>query len=365
MKIKFLISFVFFLNFFESFCQDPSFSQFYNNSLYSNPAFAGCISGTRIVLSSRMQYTNVENNNLWNSFNTEKLSLDFNIGTRDGLLNGIGLMITSDQEGGFLTTTKLGIPISFVVVLKKKSKKSKQNLLLQVGGAASILFTSVDWSNMVFTDQLDPIYGNVNGTSFQTPQNNLKPKLDVDAGAVLNYNFSFNGKGDNNKLLVGYAAHHITQPNRSLKGFEYSTSNLPIKHTVFAQCFIVSKNNNDLGFEPLIVYESQAKMNTFLFGSSFKWKTYSIGIYNRSFNNADALIICLSTIVNTDNRGPKRKKSFIISYSYDITISGLSNRSGGSHEISLIADIDRSLLGYFNFKRKKIQGKDSAPCPQW
>ena len=338
--------------------QDPSFSQFYNNALYYNPAFAGCLSGTRIALSSRMQYTNVDNNNLWKSFNTEKVSVDFNFGTRSDIINGIGLMLTSDQEGGFLTTTKLGIPLTFIVPLKINKKKNKI-IFFQVGVAASVLFSSVNWSDMVFTEQLDPIYGNVNGTSFQFPENNIKPKLDFDFGAVMNYDF--NGKGGNSKLLLGFAVHHLTQPNRSLMGFEYKTSKLPIKHSVFAQCFFVFRKNN-LAFDPLFVYETQAKMHTFLFGGNFRWKAYSIGLYNRTYNNSDALIICLSSLFNVKNYG-KRQQSYIISYSYDITVSGLSNRSGGSHEISLILGIDRSLSEYF--KKGKKSSRKKPPCPMF
>jgi hypothetical protein len=57
-------------------------------------------------------------------------------------------------------------------------------------------------------------------------------------------------------------------------------------------------------------------------GTYFKYDIFTVGAW---FRNSDAFILLLGI----------QHKRFRIGYSYDITVSRLTNQSGGSHEVSL------------------------------
>jgi type IX secretion system PorP/SprF family membrane protein len=58
------------------FAQDPHFSQFYANSLYLSPSFAGITQGTRLITDIRDQWPGIPG-----SFFTSTISLDHFIPT--------------------------------------------------------------------------------------------------------------------------------------------------------------------------------------------------------------------------------------------------------------------------------------------
>ena len=71
--------------------QDMQFSQYYNSTLYSNPAFAGTGENTRIGLNYRTQWTNISK-----PYTTMALWGDHLIETAR---SGVGLMIMRDAQG--------------------------------------------------------------------------------------------------------------------------------------------------------------------------------------------------------------------------------------------------------------------------
>ena len=91
-----------------SFCfgQDPTFSQFYSNRLYLNPAFAGTAKCPRLTLNYRNQWPGIDN-----SFITYAASFDQQI---DAIKGGLGVQVMSDREGeGVLSTTSAALMYSY------------------------------------------------------------------------------------------------------------------------------------------------------------------------------------------------------------------------------------------------------------
>jgi len=74
---------------FEVIAQDPSFSQFYANRLYLNPAFAGTENCPRVGLSYRNQWPSLDQ-----GFVTYSASYDQRV---DALAGGLGLLVMSDE----------------------------------------------------------------------------------------------------------------------------------------------------------------------------------------------------------------------------------------------------------------------------
>jgi len=337
--------------------QDPSFSQFYNNALYYNPAYAGYLSGSRVALSSRLQWPMIAGQNTMVSFNTYRASIDCDISNGNGL-GGIGLNVIHDDEGSsFLRTTSIGLPFAVRIKISKK-------ISLQAGIEPVLLTKSIDWTKLVFSDQLDQVYGIYYQTSYRYPSQNQKWMFDLGAGLVLNYKFQFDprkkDRGKYNVIQIGFAAHHVTQPLQSFEGVSYSASRLPVKWTVHSQVFIPLFYDKSVVIIPTFFWEKQSAMNTTMIGANFIWRFLYAGFWYRSFGKADALAV--SAGFTWDNGERRTTKSISLTYSYDITLSKLAGISGGSHEISLIFD---DALSFLKSRHSKKRPNKDIKCPKF
>lgn len=328
--------------------QDPSFSQFYFNKLYFNPAFCGLSGGIEANLTDRILWPNIPS-----KFNTEKFSADMDISSINGL-GGVGIVAVSDVEGaGNLRATQAGLPVSARIKILDK-------LFLQAGFMASIVQKSIDWDDFVFSDQFDEVNGIVRTSSFDIPNVSKIIFPDLQAGFVFEYqhspsvghqNSSFNTDNGSFKsvgkskwsMRVGFAVDHITQPDFSFLGGE---SLLPRKYTGHIDFIYPMSFDRTFIFAPAIIYEEQADMKTFFCGSNILWRSPFIGIWYRRYENADAIDF---TVGMKFGRGYHA----YISYSYDSTVSGLMRATGGSHEIN---------LAYMLGRRIKLK---MIPCPEF
>ena len=91
-----------------TFSQDVSFSQFYANPMYLNPAFSGSIGEPRIALQYRNQWHSFNN-----AFTTYSAAFDVPV---EKLQGGIGAYIINDaQADGILNTLQLNVAYSVFV----------------------------------------------------------------------------------------------------------------------------------------------------------------------------------------------------------------------------------------------------------
>jgi type IX secretion system PorP/SprF family membrane protein len=230
---------------------------------------------------------------------------------------------------------------------------------IHFGVQASFLQKSINFSNFVFSDQLDPVYGQVSETQAKLPPTATRNMLDLGAGVMGRFNLKF-GK-NSRKLLsntVGLAFKHINSPNESLIGKE---SNLPIKITAHYSCmFNVSPKSaqNKVFLSPNFIYEKQNQFSTFNFGLFALRAPLMVGLWYR---NQKVLISAPKTdalIANLGFRGENGDKTVIfqIGYSYDWTISRMLGSSGGSHEISTSIEFGNFKM----FKEKSANAKKRA-----
>lgn len=130
--------------------QDPSFSQFYANRIYLNPAFTGLENGIALGASSRLQWLAVDQ-----GFRTYLASVEAPLPLL-GL--GIGLQVLHNAEGlAALNTNQASLSLSYTIPGEKHN--------IHFGFQGSLVQKSIDWDALVFTDQLDPAQGIVNPTA--------------------------------------------------------------------------------------------------------------------------------------------------------------------------------------------------------
>lgn len=328
---------------FKANAQDPNYSQFLDNPLYYNPAYAGISQGFKARFNFRKQYPNLKNDYQTYNFNT-----DLSIREFPGS-GGLGLIFNKDKAGaGYLETTTAGLFTSVRI-------RVAQNVLTQVGVLSSYVQKYVDWNKFVFTDELDPRFGNIYDSQFIPPGGNTISYPDFNIGTVIRFaQTTYNNT--NIVGTIGLAAHHVFEPNETF--FDYN-SKLPRKYVVhadiiFASEAAVSHRNltgratsiNEQKFNPGIYYQKQGDLfETFSFGMNAYYKSLYGGLWYRnstfSFNNSEAIIVSLG--INALFNEVSRMK---LVYSYDLVLNNDLLGTGGAHEISILIELDEfSLFG--------------------
>ncbi|MCD4771797.1 MAG: PorP/SprF family type IX secretion system membrane protein [Bacteroidales bacterium] len=316
--------------------QDPNYSQFFSNPLYYNPAYTGISQGLRVRLDYRKQWPNLRND-----FQTYNFNTDISIREFPGS-GGLGLMFNKDRAGaGFLET-------STAAILTAVRIRLTESFFTQVGVMSSFVQKSVNWDRFVFTDQINPRYGNIYETGFVTPGNDQLAFPDFNVGAV--FRFAQPSQSSTNIFgTFGFAVHHVFSPSIS---FFDKPAPLPRKIVLHADMifesegysgrYSSSKSGNHYSkkkFNPGIYYETQGEFQTIAFGINMYYKSLYGGIWYRnsefSFSNAESLVLLigLNTIFNDVSR-------IKILYSYDLALDDDLLKTGGAHEISLIIELD-------------------------
>lgn len=291
--------------------QDPQFSQFYANPLYTNPAFTGTTGGIRFTMIAREQYTSLSNN-----YKTACASIDANINAFNG---GVGMMVMTDVAGdGFLTNNVVSGIYSYHLQINRK-------LSMRAGLQASVVQKTYDFSKFQFGDQIDDRLGFINPTA---------ERKNMDNRIFPNFSTGFLFYTD--QLYGGFAAHNLVEPNQSFY-FEKSSQDqfkLPRRYTAHAGAIIYLTKQRDIDeriyISPNIIYMQQRNFNQVNLGFYVKRQMLILGAWFRQTSkNSDAVIALVGL----------KFHRFRIGYSFDATISGARSATTGSHEISLSVEL--------------------------
>ena len=284
----------------ELLAQDPTFTQFYANPVYMNPALAGSSGCPRVALNYRNEWPQLTGN-----YVTYAAAYDSYFKNISG---GVGLVAMHDVQGqGTLQTSMIGASYSYYLKVNRKFR-------LMFGTQAAYYQKYLDWSKLTFGDMIDPRRGFIYQTGDVPRGNGRRGFFDVSAGMV----------GFSKNFYFGAAFHHLNRPDESLI---LGQSRLPIKITGHIGANIKlgqrGRYSSTTFLSPNIIYQNQNGFQQLNVGAYLKYESFTIGAWYR---NKDAFILTIG--INTDN--------YRIGYSYDLTVSPLGNGvSGGSHEVSL------------------------------
>lgn len=275
--------------------QDAEFTQFYANPLYLNPAFAGSNICPRICINYRNQWPGIAGTYVTTSASFDRFVYK--------IKSGIGVLVTNDNAGqGTLKTTNVSGIYSY-------QWRPTRKISVNVGFKATYAQKTINWSKLTFGDQIDERRGFVYNTN-EIPGKSRKSYVDFSAGAVVFSKIFF----------IGFAADHLTQPDESLLG---GVSKLPMKFTGHAGAVIpVGDKKSETSISPNILYQKQQDFQQLNLGVYVTKGAMVGGLWYR---NSDAFIVLIGV----------QKGMFKIGYSYDVTVSKLTNASAGSHELSL------------------------------
>lgn len=288
--------------------QDVSFSQFYTNPLYLNPAFAGSVGVPRFTLQYRNQWHSFNN-----AYSTYSAAFDSPI---EKLRGGLGINFINDAQGN-------GALHSFIVnaaysVHLQLNEQFRFNGGIQVGYNQN----SLKAYDLIFSDNLDPIYGN-HGISAE-----LESLSDVNYSFV---DFSTGVLVYSKKLFFGVAAHHLNEPNQSVSDEQNGDSKLYRKYTAHIGArlpvYLHGHNRKKFDISPQLIMQSQGIFQQINYGLFATKRGLAAGVWFRqNFGiRYDAVIFLVGFV----------RKKWQLTYSYDYTVSGLGGNTGGTSEISL------------------------------
>ena len=335
------ISLLFFISLFIQIAQaqDPVFSQFYAAPLQLNPAFAGTTLAPRITANYRSQWLHWAGGA---AYSTYGVSYEQSV---EGLNSGFGITLMGDDAGqGIYQTTRASAIYGYQV-------KMQDRFAVKFGLEVGMIQSTLDWDRLIFVDQLDPINGSrdPSGAPYETqeqrPENLNKVVFDVAAGALI-----YGGPA-----YFGISAKHLNSPDQSLLEINQNLSaGLPIRLTIQGGAEFPLRGGNKRWsptfISPNLLFIKQGDFGQMTGGAYVGLGYLFTGLwYRHGFSNGDAAIALIGL----------KQGVFRFGYSYDMTISGLSNArggTGGSHEISVTINFDDSKV--LQRKRRRSRYND-------
>lgn len=348
----FLISILFLLGF-ELNAQDFRFSQFDLNPIYLNPGYSGSTKDLRLGINYRNQWFNVPGKTIPGALSSYNLTVDKRFGNI--LIGGLSFNLFQSFKGeGYYKHNHFGLNYSWHMPIKHK------DFNFYIGAGMSYNRLSVDYSRLVFTDQIDFQGGYLSTPSSFIPSNDgTRHYLDLSSGIV--------AKGNIGKTVSGefsFSVNHLTAPNISLNQQDEGLSR---KYTSFGSLSFRLKKNK-LYINPKVMVEIQNPFQTYTFGANFYVvnryiyanrqnfsKPLYLGFYYQSsafeFASTNSMIIMAGHTGHFGNSNTR----YQIGTSVDVNVGGLNLRSNVTGEISMNIILDTA-------NNLKKRGKRQVKC---
>lgn len=288
--------------------QDHIYSQFFNAPVYLNPALNGQFKGDlRLNMIYRNQWSTIPGDLTYLT-----ASVDYQIPQFGG---GIGLMFNRSNEGtAYLTRNSSFGTYSYSI--------GSDGYVLSFGLQAGIANLKIDQTKLIFSDQIDPGYGYMPGSSTSAVNLQYSNRYYFDSGAGINLVLG--------NMMIGGAVQHLNRPNVSFSG---NKSLLAMRTTGHAS-YRISLGYDDYDPEgtyliPSIVAYEHNKSISMSGGIQFKRQSINAGVWYRSNrrDGNDALVVSLIFDLFTNSYKDEKIR---IGISHDATTSKLNyaNTSG-------------------------------------
>ena len=322
--------------------QDPSFSQFYANRIYLIPAFTGFEAWLTVGAVSRMQWLTGDG-----GFRTYGFTLELQ---EPHLSSGIGLSLFRDQQGlADLETTSIGLSYAYIIPFDRHN--------IHIGIQGHYVQRTIDWTNITFSDQLDPLYGAIYPTA-AVPILDRVAFTDFDFGFVWRFDSDINlGKKrfKDARHSLGMSLHHapsLFNPDNGNESFQNLDTRVSPRLTVHMGSVIpiwfFSNGKKNISISPNFKYDIQgdqllrARQNLVVttlgcyliydgvyVGALYQNKQPAAGV-----EHTNALILAVGTFIEPKTKARTKKNQMFIGLSYDANATGVGARAGGVLELA-------------------------------
>lgn len=297
--------------------QDHVYSQFFNAPIYLNPALTGQFEGDiRMNLIYRNQWSGLSGDLSYLS-----ASADLNIPRFGG---GVGLLFTRSSEGtAYLNKNNIAATYSYSV--------GGDDVVASFGIQAGFTNRKIDWDKLVFSDQIDPRLGYIQGLPSAAEIPGASNKFYFDAGGGVNVVYR--------DFMIGAAMHHINKPDESFTGAQ---AKLPMRLIANAS-YRIPLNEGSIYNQyadgafliPSVVYYKQASTSSVSGGFQFKYRAVNMGLWYRTSGpgSPDAVVVSLIFDIFTNRQNGEKLR---LGVSHDATTSKINyTNTNGTTEASV------------------------------
>lgn len=252
---------------------------------------------------------------------------------------GVGLLFASDVSGsGNLKTTLINPLIAYELTVTRR-------LAVRFGVQPGFGTRSINYNNLLFGDQI------VRGGGV--------PTVEVPKASTSYFDIGTGVLAYTKKYWVGASFYHLNRPEQSLT--DEGTNKLPVKYSGHGGYkFILNEKEpeeyNKKYVTAALNYRGQQNFDQLDIGCYYTQYVFNLGLWYRGipglkalkkgYSNNDAIAIIVGIKANRFNIG----------YSYDYTMSKLTNISHGAHEISMSYELCK-----LKAKKKRIV----ISCPKF
>ncbi len=292
---KFFLLVFFVVLLFNSKAQDSHYSQPSNYGVNLNPAFMGTNGNNTAFFNYRNQWPAINNAYITNFFGYNHYIQKYKM--------YVGVNHLYDRAGnGTLNTHYFSVNAAKDFMLWDK-------LLIRPGLKFGLMNKTIDYSALTFGNMIDPRFGFSDSTS-----------EDVVIRSTTNFNAAIGSYFNFKNLEFGFAFHNIIPSNESFTG---GSTVIPVRSALqVAYNFAFNLGNYDCVVSPYSFYKKQGDFQSHVMGVQAQIKYL---IFGTSLRVDDSVIGMIG--INT--------KYFKVLYSYDYTVSKLSNATAGSHEFGI------------------------------
>lgn len=311
-----IIGLIFSFCFLQIKAQDHLYSQFFNAPIYLNPSLTGQFDGDfRLGMIYRNQWSA-----LGGDLSYVNAAADVYVPKLSG---GVGLSVTRSSEGvAYLVKNNIAVTYSYSV--------GGDDFSAHFGIQAGFTNRNIDWSKLVFGDQIDRRTGYIPGSISSAQLPDISSKFFFDPAAGVNFIYR--------NAMVGASLYHINKPDES---FSNTQARLPMRMAINASMKIpLSYNYNYMEDEgafiiPSVVYYKQGNVSSISAGAQFKYRGFNTGVWYRTNQNGGSDAVVLSLILDVFLRRRDTEK-IRVGLSHDATTSKLNyTNTSGTSEVSV------------------------------
>jgi len=299
------------------FSQDPIFTNSRTNSKIYNPAVYGLFHNLAFSTNYRNLYAGIGSD-----FSDLNGNFEFRIQdkTEKSLAMGCGINLTRFYEGmGVVTTNLANINYNFIYLIDRH-----QNFF-SLGFKAGIINKNLNQTNFIFSDQLDPVLGNVLPTAYVFNGKDNLTTHDFGAGFSFYYEDFLKFTNYNN---IEFSINHISFPVTSFENTNMTRLS-PLLIFSYNAGFINDKRQILTVIKPNLFFAYQKKTTNLIIGSDISFNMLTVGtglrIINANINKNQSFIIFKAGFLSNN---------FDILYNYELSFLNSLNAIA-IHEVSL------------------------------
>ncbi len=291
--------------------QAPQYSMYMLNKYAFNPAYAGLDNSLSVTGVFRRQWSGLVGGPTTQNVNAH-MPLYY-------LGGGIGINLENDELGAERNTLA-SLSYNYFLPVSKTS-------MISVGLSAGVVQKSLDGSKLRTPD----------GQYLAEPptidhQDNFVPQGKVSAVApVFNAGLYFHHE----RFEAGLAVSHLSQSTTRLEAIE--SVNITYIRNYFFNLATQFEIGRSFSLHPSVLVKSDLTQTQMEFSAILKYGDNIFGgasFRGYTSNSTDAVVFLA---------GYKLNERVTLAYSYDLTLSGLSNVSQGSHEVMLNYNLNKAI----------------------